>query len=195
MKQEKGLKLLHGEPFIVHVHRAMSEIVDETVVSVAKGMAGTYAAALGDEFVITEDTTPFLGPVGGIISVLEHARNPYVLFSPCDTPFLNPRVCELIVASAQGSDGAVPKTSETFYEPLHGTYKRDTCLAAFREAATKGNCSPRYAFTRLKLRFVPVDRLREVDPGLESFWNVNTPEDLDLAEKKLRDKGQSAPQS
>ncbi len=186
MGQEKGLTMLHGEPFIMHVHRAMVDVVDEVIVSVAKGMARTYAAALGNEFTIIEDKTPSLGPLGGIISVLERARSTYVLFSPCDTPFLKPSVCELIVSWAQGGDGAVPKTGKTFYEPLHGAYKRLPGLAAFQEAVACGSCRPRYAFKKLELRFVPEETIREIDPGLESFWSVNTRADLKLAEGRFR---------
>ena len=64
MGQEKGLTMLDGEPFIVHVHRAMEGLVDEVIVSVAKGMKRTYSEALGNRFIIVEDQTPGLGPLG-----------------------------------------------------------------------------------------------------------------------------------
>ena len=186
MGREKGLTLLGGEPFIVHVHRAMEGLVDEVIVSVAKGMGRTYSKALGDGFTVVEDRTPYMGPIGGIITVLEHASSQYVLFSPCDTPFLKPSVCELIVSYAQGADGSVPMTGKTFLETLHGAYRREPGLGAFKEAAANGDCRPRYAFDRMKLRFVPEEKLREIDPGLESFWNINTQEHLELAEKRFR---------
>jgi molybdopterin-guanine dinucleotide biosynthesis protein A len=186
MGHEKGLTLLGGEPFILHVRRAMEDLIDEVIVSVAKGMAKTYAEALGEPFIIVEDETSGLGPLGGIIPVLSSAKSKYVLFSPCDTPFLSPKVCELIVSSLHGADGVVPKTGVTHYEPLHGMYRKLPGLTAFTEAVSKGNGSPRYAFNRLDLSFISEERLREVDPELESFWNINTPKDLELAEGKIR---------
>ena len=188
MGHEKGLILLGGEPFILHVRRAMEGLIDEVIVSVAKGMAKTYAEALGKPFIILEDETPGLGPLGGIIPVLSCAKNPYVLFSPCDTPFLSPKVCKLIVSSVHGADGVVPKTGKTHYEPLHGMYKKQPVLAAFAEVLSKGDGSPQSAFDKLDLSFIPEEKLKEVDPELESFWNINTPKDLELAESKLRAK-------
>ena len=188
MGQEKGLTMLDGEPFIVHIHRAMEGLVNDVIVSVAKGMMKTYSEALGDRFIIVEDKTPGLGPLGGIIPVLSSARSPYVLFSPCDTPFLNPKICELIVSSVDGGDGVVPMTGKTYYEPLHGIYKRQPGLAAFMEAVKKGDGRPYCAFDKMDLSFIPEGRLREVDPELLSFWNINTPEDLKLAESKVRAK-------
>jgi molybdopterin-guanine dinucleotide biosynthesis protein A len=186
MGHEKGLTLLGGEPFILHVRRAMEGLIDEVIVSVAKGMTKTYAEALGEPFIIVEDETPGLGPLGGIIPVLSCAKSPYVLFSPCDTPFLSPKVCKLVVSSVQGADGAVPKTGKTHYEPLHGIYMRQPGLTAFTEAVSEGDGSPQYAYDKLDLSFIPVEKLREVDPELESFWNINTPKDLELAEGKIR---------
>jgi molybdenum cofactor guanylyltransferase len=191
MGHEKGLTLLGGEPFIFHVRRAMEGLVDEVIVSVAKGMAKTYAEALGDPFIIVEDETPGIGPLGGIIPVLSSAKSQYVLFSPCDTPFLNPKVCELIVSSAHGADGVVPKTGKTHYEPLHGMYKKEPGLVAFTEIVSNGDGSPQRAFDKLDLSFIPEEKLRKVDPELESFWNINTLKDVELAESKLRAKRQS----
>jgi molybdopterin-guanine dinucleotide biosynthesis protein A len=185
MGHEKGLTLLGGEPFIFHVHRAMEGLIDEIIVSVAKGMAKTYVEALGEPFIIVEDETPGLGPLGGIIPALAFAKSRYVLFSPCDTPFLSQKVCELIVSSVHGAEGVVPKTGKTHYEPLHGMYKKQPGLAAFRDAVSKGDGSPQHAFDRLDLNFIPEEKLRDVDPELESFWNINTPKDLELAESKF----------
>jgi molybdopterin-guanine dinucleotide biosynthesis protein A len=185
MGHEKGLMLLAGEPLIVHVHRAMEGLVDEVIVSVAKGMRKTYSEALDSRFIIVEDQTSGVGPLGGIIPVLSSAKSQYVLFSPCDTPLLRPRVCELIVSSMNGTDGVVPMTGKTYYEPLHGMYMRQSGLAAFTEAVIRGGGSPSYAFDKLDLSFLPEDKLREIDPELESFWNINTRKDLDLAETKF----------
>jgi len=186
MGQEKGLTMLHGEPFIVHIHRAMEELVDDVIVSVSEGMGKTYSEALDDRFIIVEDKTPGLGPLGGMIPVLSSARSQYVLFSPCDTPFLSPKVCEIIVSSVDGADGVVPMTGKTYYEPLHGIYKRQPGLAAFKEAVRRGDGSPCRAFDKMDLSFIPEGKMREVDPELLSFWNINTREDLELAESKIR---------
>lgn len=186
MGKEKGLMMLGREPLIIHVHRAMEGLVDEVIVSVAKGMGKTYSKALGDRFIIVEDQTPDIGPLGGIIHALSCAKSQYVLFSPCDTPFLSPKVCELTVSSVRGADGVVPMTGKTYYEPLHGMYEKRSGLVAFTEAVSKGEGRPHYTFDKMDLTFITEEKIREVDPELESFWNINTPRDLGLAESKFR---------
>lgn len=188
MGREKGLTMLGGEPFIRHVGRAMHGLVDEFIVSVAEGMTEAYSGVLDDRFVIVEDARPDLGPLGGITSVLASARSDYVLFSPCDTPFLRPAVCKLIVSSSRGADGAVPMTGRSYYEPLHGIYRRSLGLEAFTEALEKGGGSPYFAFSRMRLNFIKEEELRRMDPELESFWNINTTKDLESAESLLRKK-------
>lgn len=188
MGREKGLAQLGGEPLITHVGRAMDRLVERVVVSVARGKTNAYSEALDDRFAIVEDVRPDLGPLGGITSILASAKSQYVLFAPCDTPFLSPRVCELVISSAKGFEGAVPMTGRTYYEPLHGVYERRAGLKAFLESIERGDGSPYFAFGRMRLNFIPEDELRRVDPELESFWNINTSTDLGLAEAKLRAK-------
>ena len=40
-------------------------------------------------------------------------------------------------------------------------------------------------FARVRLKKIPYDRFRAVDPELHSFFNVNTPEDLQRAKQTL----------
>ncbi len=189
MGHDKGLALLHGEPFIVHVSRAMEGVVDEIVISVSRGMRSRYEGILDADYVVVEDRRAGLGPLEGLMTVLSAARSEYVLFSPCDTPFLRPKVCELIVSSAVDRDGAVPKTGKSYFEPLHGAYRRRECLPAFEDAIVMGGGRPSYAYERLNLRYVAEQELRAVDPELESFWNINSPRDLESIEERKRNVG------
>ena len=125
-----------------------------------------------------------MGPMEGILCALKVARGDYVFVSPCDTPFLKPGICELLLSRACGKDGAVPIISDRF-EPVHGAFRKIGAMRAFNEAFSIGNRKPSSAYSGLNLGFVDEAAIRTVDPNLESFWNLNTPEDLRLAEKKL----------
>ncbi|MBU0684590.1 MAG: molybdenum cofactor guanylyltransferase [Candidatus Thermoplasmatota archaeon] len=185
MGQDKGMIRLGGRPLVNHVATAMAEIVDEIVVAVAAGKSAEYTDVLGGDLVIAEDKEPDLGPLEGLITALSAANGDYVLFSPCDTPFLKTGVCKIIASYAKERDGAVPIV-RGYQEPLHAVYRRTNALEAFEIAVSTGKRRPADAYEGLVMMPVPEDMLRELDPRLESFWNLNTPEDLAQAEAKLK---------
>ena len=184
MGEEKGLALLGGKPLISYVAQILEGVADEIVIAVAMGMSGKYREALGDEYVIAEDNRADVGPLEGLITALGAARGDYVLVSPCDTPFLRIDTCESIVSLAKKRDGAVPRIGDNF-EPLHGVYKRIKCLAAFEESLEEGRHRPIDAYAMLDLEYVDEEIVRLTDPRLESFWNLNSRDELMLAEKRL----------
>lgn len=185
MGQEKGLTTFAGRPLVLHVVEAMRAVTEEVVIAVARGMGPIYRAVLGTDFVIVEDAGTVPSPLQGLLTSLGAASGEYVLVSPCDTPLLKPGVCRAIAAKAEGMDGAVPKV-RGYIEPLHGTYLRTKARAVFQEAYDHGKLKVSDACGDLRLAIVEESVLRGVDPELDSFWNLNTPLDLELAEAKLR---------
>jgi molybdopterin-guanine dinucleotide biosynthesis protein A len=190
MGQEKGLVNLNGDPMISYVVNSMIDLVDEIVISVGKGRAGLYDEYSEIGFDIVEDRESGIGPLEGLRCAMSAARGEYVLVAPCDTPFLKPGLCKLMLSKAEGKDGAVPVVRGMF-EPLHGAYKRATALKAFEEAIAGGKRRPADAYSKLDIVRVEEPDLRAVDPELESFWNLNGPQELVQAEKRL---GESEPE-
>jgi molybdopterin-guanine dinucleotide biosynthesis protein A len=185
MGRDKGMIRLGGRPLVTHVATTMAEIVEEIVVAVAAGKSAEYANVLGGNLVFAEDKEADLGPLEGLITALSAAKGDYVLASPCDTPFLKASVCQYTVSSAKGRGGAVPVV-RGFQEPLHAVYKRTTALKAFKTTLSAGKRKPTDAYEGLDLVHIPEGVLKELDPRLESFWNLNTPEDLARAEARLK---------
>lgn len=185
MGDEKGLVKLGGIPLVVYPARTMELLADEVVVAVAPGMADTYRGVLGEAVRVVEDEDTSVGPLAGLITALRAAKGDYVMASPCDTPFLRLDVCQAIVLFAKGRDGAVPIVNG-YLEPMHSAYRRRHCLAAFEEAVDEGTHKLSEVYGLLKMVHVQEEDLRALDPHLESFWNVNSAEDLEKAERRLR---------
>ena len=169
---------------VSYVIDSMLGQVNEIVISVAKGQGSKYDEYAEIGFEIVEDRTPGIGPLEGFLCALKVARGDYVVVSPCDTPFLKPEICELLLSRASGKEGAVPVVKGKF-EPVHGAFHREAATKAFETVLATGKRKPSEAYARLDLEFVDEPSLRAVDRELESFWNLNTPEDLRLAEEKL----------
>ncbi len=185
MGEEKGLVKLGGIPMVYYVAKTMELLADEVVVAVAPGMADAYREALGEDKRVVEDDQVSMGPLAGIVTALREAKGDYVMATPCDTPFLRLDVCQAVVMFAKGRDGAVPRV-RGYLEPLHSAYRRRHCLAAFEEAIEEGVKKPSDAYKLLHMVHVEEEDLRALDPHLESFWNINTAEDLEEAERRLK---------
>lgn len=153
--------------------------------AVAPGMKREYGDILGDGFEIHEDRKQEGGPLEGLITSLDAAKGDIVLICPCDTPFMKPDLLESIAKFGRERDGAVPVV-RGYIEPLHCALRRTHALAALEEAAEEGIKKLADAYKMLDLAMIDEDIIRTLDPNLESFWNLNTPEDLASAEEKMR---------
>ena len=186
MGQEKGLVNLNGDPMLSYVVNSMLDLVDQIVISVGKGRAALYDEYSEIGFEIVEDREPGRGPLEGVVCAMREMRGDYVIVGPCDTPLLKQEICKLVLSKAEGRDGAVPIV-KGLYEPLHGAYKKSAALDAFEEALANGGRRLVDVYDKLDIARVEEDELRNIDPELDSFWNLNIPDELVRAEMKLRD--------
>jgi molybdopterin-guanine dinucleotide biosynthesis protein A len=126
---------------------------------------------------IVTDIFPIRSSLTGIHAGLFYASHPFAFFSACDTPFLQREVIEVVVeAIRQDVDVIVPKV-EAGLEPLCAAYSR-RCLEAVERHLQRQDLAIRKFFDRLRVRTISESRIRRIDPRLESFFNINTPDDL-----------------
>jgi molybdopterin-guanine dinucleotide biosynthesis protein A len=182
--QEKGLLNLNGDPMLSHVVDSMLGLVDEVIIAVGKGRAKLYEDYREIGFEIVEDREAGIGPLEGLICGMRVARGDYVIVGPCDTPFLKQDVCRVVLSRAEGKDGAVPIV-RGMYEPLHGAYNKPATLRAFETALVSGKRKIADSYAGLDLVRVEESELRAVDADLVSFWNLNGPQEIALAEKRI----------
>lgn len=188
MGRDKGLVMLDKAPLVVLVRDILLQVAEEVIVSVRSDMKTKYAPVLGSSVRIVEDQHYGLGPLEGLLRALPACRGEYAIVAPCDTPFLKPALCRIVAAAAVGHDGAVPRIGG-YVEPLHGAYRRRSTLRVFRECQREGNLKLQDAFASLDIAFVEEEQLRAVDPLLDSFRNLNTPEELEDAVRMMRRHG------
>ena len=120
----------------------------------------------------------------GIHAGLSSATRPHAFFAACDTPFLNRGlVAEVLGRIEPRFDVVIPKTPEGF-EPLCAAYSK-RCLIPMERSLSKGDFKIIRLFNKLKVRTVSEKVVLSHDPALISFFNVNTPEDLEKARKLL----------
>ena len=179
--KEKSLIEFGGRPLIQWSVEKLALLVEDVVV-VARGpeQAGLLEDLIPDASIACDSVSGY-GPVAGLAAGMELARNEYVLAIGCDLPFLNVDVVNILFEQALGWDAAVPMRENGMIEPLHSVYKRDALHSACQKAIEHGARKIRAPLSMLRVKCVAVELLKNPDPELLTFFNLNTREDLDLA--------------
>ena len=165
--QDKALLELGGRPLIAIVAERLASVCQEVVI--ASGPTPRYVD-LG--FPVVTDHFPDVGALAGIHAGLSAASHEVALAVACDMPFLNPRLLRAFVGWVEGFDVAIFRHGENV-EPLHAAYRR-TCLAPIEAAIRAGRRRIISFFDQVRVRYVPPEAVRRIDPDLRSFRNVNT---------------------
>lgn len=125
------------------------------------------------------------GALGGIYTALVASAAPQVLVVACDLPFLTPAFLAHLARAGRDADIAIPRT-EAGYEPLCASYAR-TCLAPIKARLDQGQLKVAdLVEAGLRVRELGPAELARFDPDAALFFNVNTPDDYDLAVRKFR---------
>lgn len=179
--KEKSLIEFDGRPLIQWSVEKLALLVEDVVV-VARGseQAGLLEDLIPHASIATDSVSGY-GPVAGLAAGMGMARNEYVLAIGCDLPFLNADVVNILFEQAQDWDAAVPMRENGMIEPLHSVYKREALLSACQKAIEHGERKIRAPLSMLRVKCVSVELLKNLDPELLTFFNLNTREDLDLA--------------
>ena len=126
------------------------------------------------------DPAPHAGVLPAVHAALDAAREPLCLLVACDMPFLQPALLRRLVELAEGYDVVIPHV-EGQPQPMHAVYRREPCRAAVADSLARGRRRMIAFLDAVRVRTLSEDEVRSVDPDLRSFFNVNTPEDLERA--------------
>lgn len=111
----------------------------------------------------------------GIHAALVDADAEHAFVVPCDAPFLQPGVIQLLLDALEpGWDVVVPMI-DGHYEPLCAIYSK-RCIPAIETQLRRGDYKIINLFDRMKIKTLPADRIKAADPKLLSFLNINTPQ-------------------
>jgi molybdopterin-guanine dinucleotide biosynthesis protein A len=92
---DKGLQPLNLEPLALHALRRLSPQCGAMLISANRSLE--IYAQLGMPFrakVVVDAFPDFPGPLAGMSAALHAAQTPFVLFAPCDAPFIDPHLAE-----------------------------------------------------------------------------------------------------
>jgi len=139
-------------------------------------------SSLGDSRAIPvhPDLRPRMGSLGGIYTAVVLSPTEHVFCAACDMPFISKKVVELMIRRAgEGYDAVVPRISGEL-EPLCALYSRNI-RDVVEQDLDNGVRRIKTTLSSLRVRVVEEEELVPIDPELNTFFNINTPEDLERA--------------
>jgi len=186
--QDKGLIDLGGKPLVLHVVDRVSKVVDETVVVVSLSVQKEkFESLLGRKANVVVDKHENQSPLVGALTGFESAKSVYSLLLPCDTPFISSQIAKFLLDICVNRGAAIPKWPNGYIEPLQAAYHTKLASTAAKKALEQGKLDLRSMITHLRgVRYVSTMVLRQMDPKLLTFFNINTPGDLKRAESLLK---------
>jgi len=140
---------------------------------------GKYAFLESSVVKLVADSYPEEHPMGGLHTGLSNSSTPYSFACACDMPLINPALVEKICGLADGWDAVVPVFGG-FPQPLCAVYSRN-CTDVIGQMISDSNLRVRDIANNVRTRLVSEDEVRSVDPGGDSFTDIDTPDDLEKA--------------
>jgi len=177
MGRDKASIVLGRRTLLEHVQENLADAFAGLIVSAADP---SFEAPAGVPVVF--DAFPDAGPLAGIYAALSWTKTTWSFCVACDMPFLRSDVPVTLRWHADGVDDAqvvLPKLSRGL-EPLAALYRRD-CAPAFEKTILAGERRIISAFADLRVSTVPEEAFPD-DP----FFNINTEDDLERANARLR---------
>jgi len=182
LREEKALLNFKGRPLVCWTVERLLGVAEEIVIVARDKAQAAVLQEILPEAAVIWDAVLGLGPVAGLAAGMKCAQGRLAFAVGCDMPFLNLEVIRLLFDLAEGFEAAVPAGPKGT-EPLHAVYEAEKMALACQKALEIGERRIQSPLRELRCNFVPVERFRSLDPELLTFFNLNTAEELEVAEK------------
>jgi molybdopterin-guanine dinucleotide biosynthesis protein A len=168
-----------GQTILQRVLTALGPLADECLALVH---ADDWSTIDGLVFIV--DPEPYAGPLVALAHGLRAASGGVCLLVASDMPFVSREAFAYLLRLQQAEDRqAVVPFVDGYIESMHSVVQRDVLLDAISRAQALGEHRLFKVLESLDARLVTAEELRTVDPQLRTLFNVNTPEDLEQAER------------
>jgi molybdopterin-guanine dinucleotide biosynthesis protein A len=194
----KGFIEVEGKKIIERNLKVMKKLFREIFIVTNQPELYSYLGVpmLGDVYTIR-------GPMTGVLTALMNSSSNWIFISACDMPFIDPDVirfmaqerynptCITIMNRGQKSaldtistagiyDTVVPLVNYKA-EPLFALYSKKI-MSSLEQFVLAGKKSIKYFLLNhdKRVKYITSEEIKNIDPDLRSFINLNTPEDIEL---------------
>jgi molybdopterin-guanine dinucleotide biosynthesis protein A len=174
--------VINGEMIISRTLSVLSDIFNEIIIV-------TNTPSEFEEFSFCKivcDEIPASGPLGGIHSALKSSSNEAVFIFAGDMPFPDAQIILRMTAVYENEicDALIPMI-EGYIEPLHAVYSISLVKAIEGHLAGKSRIAVVDFVKKINARYFQLEKSAE---NIKAFTNVNSPEDIITAQKRLSQK-------
>jgi len=169
---DKAGLVVNGAPVLTELLALLDGFCPEVVVAIGERRPLPFPGVAR----LVEDLFPGMGPLAGIHAALSAIHREACLILACDMPFVR-RELIAIMRERMRPGRAVVFEIGGYIEPFPGIYPR-SLLARLEESLRRGDLGVQAFLRRVPAVVLPEAVARGVDPGLISFTNLNTPEDI-----------------
>ena len=181
---DKAALELNGRPLLDYVLEAVTPFASEIFV-----VANDDRLVGDSRFTVLRDPESHAGVLPAMLTALDAATSPLLLLLACDMPFVNRNVVGFLLDLAARYDAVMPYV-QSFPQAMHAVYRVAPCREAVRNllADESGGRRMISVLDDVAAVRVPEDEIRKLDPEIRSFFNVNTPYDLEAARHLIGDR-------
>jgi len=179
LQQDKALLELDGEWILEGILRKLAFLSDDLLV-----VGGDQEKLRSLGVPIVPDARPGAGPLGGIYTGLQRMDHERGLFVACDMPLLSLPLLRYMIKLSPHFDVVIPRVGENV-EPLHAVYGK-ACLLPMKEQLDRGERRVVCFHPSVRIRYIEEPNIDVFDPQRLSFFNINTPHDLETARHILQ---------
>ncbi len=184
--RDKAFEKLNGRPLIEYVIQALAPVAGSLFI-----VADSAKRFLdySNRLTIITDEVPGLGPLGGLYAGLKAAPDEYCVTAPCDSPFIDSGLVEYMLQAAAdaGVDALVPRY-EGREHTVNAVYSK-ACVSAIDYSLNEGSFRISSIFDKVKVEYIDDDTINRFAGGGLSFFNVNTPGNMEEASRILHERG------
>ncbi|RLB89877.1 MAG: molybdenum cofactor guanylyltransferase [Deltaproteobacteria bacterium] len=173
---KKTFRKIGGEMILETIYELFSSLFKEVIIVVNEPR--DFA---GWDMTVVTDIIPSKCALAGLHAGLFYASYPYAYVTACDTPFVKRSVIEHIVGSIKpGYEVIIPRTDDGL-ETLSAVYSKE-CIPFIEKNLENNIYMIKKFFRKKKVKEIPVDKLKLLDPEMRFIFNVNTPKDFEKAQ-------------
>jgi len=171
MGRNKAFIEIDGIPIIDRIYTVFKELFQEILIITDQQELFAYP-----DVKVYKDLLPHRGALGGLYTGLYLSSFPYTFCVACDMPFLKRPLIQFLIDLLRDEDVLVPRTEDGL-QPLHALYSKG-CLHPVKDLLDHGGYKIIDFYPVVKVRMIEERDFSFLDPGKESFINVNTPDEL-----------------
>jgi molybdopterin-guanine dinucleotide biosynthesis protein A len=173
--RNKAFIRINGSSILDAILSLFRELFDEIIL-----VTNDPLQYLDRDLLMVTDIFPIRSSLTGIHAGLTAASHPHAFFTSCDAPFLKKELVTYLLDQIDANIDVVIPQVTLGLEPLCAVYSK-RCIKPIERNLSNNRLKIQGFFPDVRVRKIPEEVLDQTDPGLASFFNVNTPEDLERA--------------